>query len=116
MDIIYFQLANDVSCAVAGEIYDPFNHICNCGRENSCVKVQGMVNKYPSSFNLFYFFDYHLCVFLSDKMFCILLKNVLMTHIAQKWGPKCMLSAEMESAKVTLLSKVMILKYINFKK
>ena len=48
-------------------------------------------------------------------MFCLLLQNVPMTHIAQKWGPKCMLSAEMESAKVTLISKVMILKYIDYK-
>ena len=48
-------------------------------------------------------------------MFCLLLQNVPMTHIAQKGPPKCMLSAEMESAKVTLISKVMILKYIDYK-
>ena len=48
-------------------------------------------------------------------MFCLLLQNVPMTHIAQKGGPKCMLSAEMESAKVTLISKVIILKYTNLK-
>ena len=48
-------------------------------------------------------------------MFCLLLQNVPMTHIAQKGPPKCMLSAEMESAKVTLISNVMILKYINYK-
>ena len=47
-------------------------------------------------------------------MFCLLLQNVPMTHIAQKGPPKCMLSAEMESAKVTLISK-MILKYIDYK-
>ena len=48
-------------------------------------------------------------------MFCLLLQNVPMTHIAQKGPPKCMLSAEMESAKVTLISKVIILKYTNLK-
>ena len=57
MEISYSQPANDESCAVAGEIYDPLNHICNCGRAHSCVKVEGMVNKYPnSSFTLLYLF------------------------------------------------------------
>ena len=33
----YFLLADDKSCAVAGEVYDPSNGVCKCGTANSCT-------------------------------------------------------------------------------
>ena len=39
------QLADDKSCAVDGETYDPFTQSCNCGSASSCAIRIGKLNQ-----------------------------------------------------------------------
>ena len=48
------QSANDKTCAVDGETYNPSTKSCHCGSKNSCATPMGKYSSYSFTSNVFY--------------------------------------------------------------